>query len=464
MMTVGEYLRKLREDKGLSLEQIAGETNIRLAYLQAIETDQLDQLPSLPQAKGFTRLYAAYLGVNSRDVFEEVEKINHPIEKESAQEAPIEEGPATLLVEKPQPVTKKLAGAFRKSTGTASRLEKKPPLKEETPLSQVIFTEIGRDLKRQRVALGLSLEDVERLTKIREFFIYALENGQVDDLPSTVQGRGMLNNYAAFLNLSADALQLRYAEGLQQRRQEKFQVEEEERKGGVKVIGREPLSGWRRFLTPDLLVGGTVFIALFALVIWGALQMIRTTNPEPVPTVSSISEMLIGEGTQDAASTGEPTSEGMLSATDTPSTIITPQVDISATFAAGGTGPIQIVVVAYQRAYMKITVDGVDAFAGRVLPGNVYSYSGNSKISLLTGNAAALQVYYNQQDQGVLGPMGQVVELEFTRDEMITPTPRFSPTPTLTPLPTLTARPTATPQPSPTIPTVTITPARTVNP
>lgn len=463
-MTVGEYLRKLRENKGLSLEQIAEETNIRLAYLQAIEADQLDQLPSLPQAKGFTRLYSAYLGVSSRDVFEEVERINHPAVEETTQQSPTEESPATVLVEKPQPVTSKLTGAFRKSSGASPKPEKQSSPKEETPLSQVIFNEIGRDLKRQREALGLSLEDVERLTKIREFFIYALENGQVDDLPSTVQGRGMLNNYAAFLNLSADALQLRYAEGLQQRRQEKFLVDEAERKGGVKVMGREPLSGWRRFLTPDLLVGGTVFLALFALVIWGALQMIRTTNPEPVPTVSSISEMLIGEGTQDAMITGEPTSEEIPSVTDTPSMLVTPQVDVSATFAAGATGPIQIVVVAYQRAYMKITVDGVDAFTGRVLPGNVYSYSGNSKISLLTGNAAALQVYYNQQDQGILGPLGQVVELEFTRDEMLTPTPRFSPTPTLTPLPTLTAQPTATPQPSPTIPTATITPARTVNP
>jgi len=464
MMTVGEYLRKLREEKGITLEQIASETNIRLAYLQAIENDQTDQLPSLPQAKGFTRLYAAHLGISSRDVFEEVEELNHPEVKTPTQEESAVEGPAPLLVEKPQPVTRKLAGVLRKSSESTPHPEKPASQSEEIQLSQVIFNEIGRDLKRQREALGLTLEDVERLTKIREFFLYALENGQVDDLPSTVQGRGMLNNYSAFLNLSVDALQLRYAEGLQQKRQETAKVEEEERKGGVKVMGREPLSGWRRFLTPDLLVGGSVFLALFGLVIWGALQMIRTTNPEPVPTISSISDVLINEGTQDAASTALATNEVVPLVTGTPSNIGNPQVDISATFAAGGNGPIQIVVVVYQRAFMKITVDGVDVFAGRVLPGNVYSYSGNSRISLLTGNAAALQVYYNQQDQGILGPIGQVVELEFTQEEMMTPTPRFSPTPTLTPLPTLTARPTATPQPSPTIPTATITPARTVNP
>ncbi len=137
---------------------------------------------------------------------------------------------------------------------------------------------------------------------------------------------------------------------------------------------------------------------------------------------------------------------------------------MQATLSAVEAGPIQVVVVAYQRAYMRITVDGEEEFSGRVVPGNVYSYTGTTRIELLTGNAAALQVYYNQQDLGILGPMGQVLEMEFTRQEMMTPTPRFSPTPTFTERPTLTALPTSTPMPTATVPTVTITPALTVNP
>jgi cytoskeletal protein RodZ len=462
MMTVGEYLRKLRTEKGISLEDTAKETNIRLNYLQAIESDQLEGIPSLSQAKGFTRLYAAYLGLSSRDIFDEVERLNAPL-KAKQPELKVNAGsPAPVLVEKSQSlITSVLSG---RKAGKQPGEGSKTPAAIELPVSQVIFNEIGKDLKRQREALGLSLEDVERLTKIREFFVYALENGQIGDLPSTVQGRGMLNNYASFLNLSADSLQLRYAEGLQQRRQEKFQVEEQERKGGVRVMGREPLTGWRRFLTPDLLVGGTIFIALFALVIWGALQMIRTTNPQRVPTLSSISDVLIG----DVTDTAEATEEGGIvnggTATVTQLPAVSTPVDINATMSAGLTGPIQVVVVAHQRAYLKITVDGVEKFAGRVVPGNVYSYSGNTKITLLSGNASALQVYYNQQDIGVLGLMGQLIELEFTRNEYVTPTPRFSPTPSLTPRPTLTVAPTNTSTPSPTVPTATITPQRTVNP
>lgn len=461
MITIGEYLKKLRTQKGVSLEDAARETNIRLNYLQAIEGDQPELIPSAAQARGFTRLYAAYLGVQSRDVFDEVEKLNSPTVPAAAQETSTTDSPTPVLVEKPQRSLRSVLPG-KKNTLKAGEYHH-PDKTTELPLSQLIFNEIGKDLKRQREALGLSLEDVERLTKIREFFVYALENGQIDDLPSSVQGRGMLNNYASFLNLSADSMQMRYAEGLQKRRQEKFQADEAN-KGGVAVMGKEPLTGWRRFLTPDLLVGGTVFIVLFGLVIWGAFQMIRTTNPEPVPTISSISDVLIGDETREAESplSSEEPIESI--ATGTPLAMASPQTDVQATISADATGLVQVVVVAYQRAYMKITVDGVEEFAGRVVPGNVYSYSGDAKITLLTGNAAALQVYHNQQDLGILGLMGQLASLEFTRDQMVTPTPRFSPTPTLTPLPTLTAQPTATLQPSPTVPTATITPQRTINP
>jgi len=92
--------------------------------------------------------------------------------------------------------------------------------------------------------------------------------------------------------------------------------------------------------------------------------------------------------------------------TATPLALASPQVDVNATLSSELSGPIQVVVIAYQRAYMKITVDGIEVFAGRVVPGNVYSYSGDTKITLLTGNAAALQVYYNQQDLGILGLSG----------------------------------------------------------
>ena len=40
---------------------------------------------------------------------------------------------------------------------------------------------------------------------IRKIYLLAMETGQFDQLPSPVQAKGMLTNYAEFLNLDIDA-------------------------------------------------------------------------------------------------------------------------------------------------------------------------------------------------------------------------------------------------------------------
>lgn len=60
---IGSALRLVREFKGLSIADLAGETRIRAAYLSAIEQMQLDKLPSRPFTIGYIRAYAEALGL-----------------------------------------------------------------------------------------------------------------------------------------------------------------------------------------------------------------------------------------------------------------------------------------------------------------------------------------------------------------------------------------------------------------
>ena len=105
--------------------------------------------------------------------------------------------------------------------------------------------------------------------------------------------------------------------------------------------------------------------------------------------------------------------------------------------------PIQVYVVAVQRAWMRITEDGEVAFEGRVVPGSAYSFAARERIELLTGDGAGLQVYYNQQDLGVMGTFGAVVERIFSIEGVQTATPAVPPT--QTPVPTSSITPTPTP-------------------
>lgn len=61
---LGEYLRKEREKRNITLEQIASSTKINIRLLQALEADHYRDLPALPFVRGFITAYARALGLD----------------------------------------------------------------------------------------------------------------------------------------------------------------------------------------------------------------------------------------------------------------------------------------------------------------------------------------------------------------------------------------------------------------
>ncbi|MBN1658326.1 MAG: helix-turn-helix domain-containing protein [Anaerolineae bacterium] len=64
MGELGERLRAAREEKELSIQQIADATRIPVSYVQALEEENLDLFSSSLHARGFLRNYAAFLGLD----------------------------------------------------------------------------------------------------------------------------------------------------------------------------------------------------------------------------------------------------------------------------------------------------------------------------------------------------------------------------------------------------------------
>lgn len=67
-MTVGQLLQKEREEKSVSLELVAQKTRIKLAFLQAIEEDAFQLIPSEPYVRGFIRSYAKLVHLNPDEI------------------------------------------------------------------------------------------------------------------------------------------------------------------------------------------------------------------------------------------------------------------------------------------------------------------------------------------------------------------------------------------------------------
>ncbi len=63
-ITPGRYLRKLRKDKGVSVEEVSGATKISIKNIRAIEQSSFDQLPADTFVRGQVTLYGNYLGID----------------------------------------------------------------------------------------------------------------------------------------------------------------------------------------------------------------------------------------------------------------------------------------------------------------------------------------------------------------------------------------------------------------
>lgn len=69
--TFGESLKREREMRGVTLEEISAATRIATRFLQAIETEQWGQLPGGVFNRGFVRAVARYLGLDEENTVAE---------------------------------------------------------------------------------------------------------------------------------------------------------------------------------------------------------------------------------------------------------------------------------------------------------------------------------------------------------------------------------------------------------
>ena len=420
----GQTLRKAREKRGLDLTEAAKATRIRSHYLLSLEEGDFGALPSPAQVRGFLRTYAEYLELDAQDLFNMLKP---------TQETP--ETPPTPIIENTQRVGDQ--------AGT-------------------VFANIGAELRQRREKLQLTYEEIESSTHLPAHYLDRLEHGDFDKFPSPSQARGMLSSYADFLGLESEGLLARYAEAVQQRFQARQAAKPAKpKREPSKLVFRMP--EWvAPLLSRDILFGGIAGLFLLLFVVWSIGRVaVAAAGQTPEPTAPPLINLLLHSDAP-AAATGTPAAGAGESVNLLGEETPTPGLLGEATIQAGAFGNIAVRLIATQRTWMRVTVDGRVDFEGRTLPGESYSFTATNQIVLLTGNGSALRAFLNEQDLGILGLYGQVVEVVFSGEGAATPT--LSPTPTIDPaILTATADAALTPSATPSA-TVTSSPETTVDP
>lgn len=64
----GRLLREVRESLGLTIEEVASDTKVKVKYLTAIEDDCIESLPAKIYLRGFVQCYVKALGLESTGI------------------------------------------------------------------------------------------------------------------------------------------------------------------------------------------------------------------------------------------------------------------------------------------------------------------------------------------------------------------------------------------------------------
>lgn len=283
--------------------------------------------------------------------------------------------------------------------------------------------EIGRTLKQARSRLGLTLEEAERSTRIRARYLDALERGEIAALPSQVQARGFLRNYAEYLGLDHEAIMRRYGEAVHSQRTRPLR-----RARLQEATTRPSVTVRRRRISSDLVIAALITVSVLAVMIWGLGRLatsLRERNQQASPfLIPTFTPELASQSTSIAIP-----SAAALQLTPTPplefDTVLSSAVDLR--------------LLVERRSLVIVEVDGEEAYRGRPAPGELLEFQGEQLVQVTTGNGGGVRAYYRGVDQGLMGEANQVVVRFWTLEGAVTPTPSptvpVSPTiePSLTP-------------------------------
>ncbi|MBC8248044.1 MAG: helix-turn-helix domain-containing protein [Anaerolineales bacterium] len=298
--------------------------------------------------------------------------------------------------------------------------------------------DLGQLLREAREQKGVSLEQVEEATRIRQKFLQALEEGNFGALPAETYVKGFLRTYAMYLELDPKEVMALY-EG-----------RENEGKAALTQPGFfQPMDismAAPSWLTPDLVIGALLIVVLIAFGSWATwhylsptiktqlLSWRATATPSPTATTS----VVLPSATPTATPTTMPTT--MPTATPTPLPTVAAVVSTSTptrvptrTSAPTNTptprlqGGIEVELNIVEYAWMRVIVDGNEAFVGSLEEGTTRTWRGRESVALRCGNAGGVEATVNGEPLGPLGERGQVVDIEWFA-EGITPTPATSET------------------------------------
>lgn len=298
---------------------------------------------------------------------------------------------------------------------------------------------IGRDLRDARLARNISLEEVHRRTRIAPKYLEALEEDRFDVFPSPAYTRGFLRAYAKVVGMNPVLVIRQYNEEVREEpppivpqtdrvdrelfsfrrfferaasgtRALRVSLEEEavpgesfgdpapEHQTEVRVrrdpvLARHRNRGLKAVLLLVALGAGVALIARSVPLLKDAWKRVTSGAGGPLRSTASLGG---DETLRSAVSSRGDGREGAFGVPDGFQHLVLKGLDLS---------------------WVLVTMDGQSTSEVILDPGEVKTYKAREKFTVRLGNAGGVDLQFNGRSLGVLGPVGQVIEISLPRTE-----------------------------------------------
>jgi len=307
---------------------------------------------------------------------------------------------------------------------------------------------LGDKLAKKRVAMGLSVRDVEKAIRVRADFVEDLENSKYDRLPPEVFVKGFIKSYAELLKLDPEKVLKLY--------QKERGLLESVKKANKKAPVVKSIKAPRLVVTPKTMIISAVAIVALLIVSYIGWQVRILTAPPKLslksPTENTIiksdsvavdgktdpgadlfiNDIEVGvnqDGTfkekvslQNGVNKITIRSQNKLGKYTETSRIIVAEVPLLPSANSTIIPSIELkVTIGPKSASLQIEIDGKNVTDKPVImsAGITQTYRAAEKIVITTNNGGSVKVVYNNQDIGAIGKDNEAVKKEFIKGMQI---------------------------------------------
>ncbi|MFC6163374.1 helix-turn-helix domain-containing protein [Lactiplantibacillus dongliensis] len=265
---------------------------------------------------------------------------------------------------------------------------------------------IGARLKAARTAKGLTIDDLQQITKIQKRYLIAIEDEQFDKLPGDFYVRAFVKQYADTVDLDGDALLKEYSDQLPATHAETY-VQNVDDTQPTRAATRErpssPTSRVRNYL-PTIII--TAIVVLILLFIWFMAVRTHTGSSSATSASSSSTQVSSSKQTSSAASSKKAASSSAAKASSkkaadkkkTNQTIKADGTSDTAYTLTNGAKKNKVVLKATGAAWTSVTTNGTQTWQGTLTANGSHTVtlpSNATTVKFQFGNAKATSATIN---------------------------------------------------------------------